>query len=662
MSLLALLVAPAWSADVLPVRRIRFYETGVGWFEREGVVDDTTSLPVPTSHLDDALKSLVVLGGDVDLGAITFPTALGDDAARVNAGLPHTEEMSFQSALQALLGVSVALETPDRRIEGVLIDVSGPLDVVNATESATSEVLAPEYALTVLGHDGVLHRTTTKELRSLRSGEAEVTDRMATAARTMARTRAQRPNALDVKLRKGGRLGLGYLAEAPVWRVSYRVLDKDGSGADLQAWALVHNDTDEAWKGVRIELANGEPDSFLYPMAAPRYAERDLKTPPVQLATVSQLATSTPDEMWNDSGQGSYGVGMSGTGVGGGGSAYGMGGVGTFGSASVALKTAEPVETPTQFVYRVPQPVDLPAHHSALVPIVQEGVPAEPATVFEPHSTVARSGMWLENGTNRTLPAGVLSVLQAGGLAGESELARLKPGETQMVTFGNELDVDLARGSVAGEVRPHALDLRKDRIVLQSVTPTVHTFDVRNRSGAARSLWLALELTPNEEIETDVRSEIDLHTGWTWLVLPFEPGSTDQRVTTHRSAVQSLEPATIAESTWLDWADRELADPDVLRAAARTAATLADLDTQLAGVNAERDRAKAELTGLRASLTAADGSNSAHPLTRRAATVESEIRRLDGRESQLRDTRAKRAEELLAVLAPLADDAAVQAD
>ncbi len=59
--------------------------------------------------------------------------------------------------------------------------------------------------------------------------------------------------------------------------------------ATLQAWALLHNDTDKNWHNVQVELVNGRPDSFLFPLAAPRYARRELITPKNELSTVPEL-------------------------------------------------------------------------------------------------------------------------------------------------------------------------------------------------------------------------------------------------------------------------------------------------------------------------------------------------------------------------------------
>jgi len=656
---LSLLFPAAHAAEVLPVTRIRFYETGVAWFEREGVVSNTTSLPVPTSHLDDAIKTLVVLGGDVDLGAIRFPTALGDDAARVNAGLGADQQLGFTEALSALLGAQLSLKTPDGTVSGVLIDIDGPVQIVAATQGSRSERLASEYALTLLDAKGTLHRTTTDRVTEIRSEQAEVTDRLLAAARTLSPTRAQRPSSVNVQLAHGGRLGLGYLTETPVWRVSYRILDRSDGEAELQAWALIHNDTDEPWKRVQLELANGEPDSFLYPLAAPRYAARELINPSPNLGTVSQLGTDTVDGLMSGGIAGLIGGGVSGSGYGSGGSGYGSGSMGTGTIGSASLKTAEPVETPTQFVYRVPKPIDLPAHHSALVPLVQEGVETEPVVAFDPSSNRARSGMWLRNSTEQTLPAGVLSVLQSGGLAGEAQLERLKPGETQLVSFGNELDLDIALDSDSGERQITGLKLLHKRLQLQLTLPTHHNIELRNRSGRERDVWVALSLGPTEELIGDLRTEIDPHRGWTWVVLPTEPGEHQTHLTSERQSRSSLSPEEVAPQTWRDWAEQELADPAALLSAAELREELDRIHGIRTALNAERSRAEAELTGLRETLTATNGSDAAHPVVRRATVIESELRRLDSKLADLETRREEAVDKLHRALAPLADPLAM---
>ena len=69
---------------------------------------------------------------------------------------------------------------------------------------------------------------------------------------------------VDVVLRlDGGRhdLQVGYVAETPVWRPSYRLV-VGGGGAELQAWGIVHNQTGEDWKDVSLSLVAGAPIAF----------------------------------------------------------------------------------------------------------------------------------------------------------------------------------------------------------------------------------------------------------------------------------------------------------------------------------------------------------------------------------------------------------------
>lgn len=66
---------------------------------------------------------------------------------------------------------------------------------------------------------------------------------------------------------------VGYVAETPVWRPSYRLVIDDGKGAattvaagqktaDLQVWGIVQNQSGENWKGVTLSLVAGAPLAF----------------------------------------------------------------------------------------------------------------------------------------------------------------------------------------------------------------------------------------------------------------------------------------------------------------------------------------------------------------------------------------------------------------
>src|SRR5688572_23064041 len=295
LPLVVTLAAPpssrASAEPVLPLQRLRLYETGVGYFERRGRVERTgdLALPVPTSHLDDALKTLVVLdgGGGAKVRGVAFSTAVSEGMARAISGLPEESEgVEYLDLLRSLEGTRVVVATADRkRVEGRLIDVEGPFgepkseeDDAKAKEAkAPADPPPPQYRLLLLGSDGELRRIATEDVTSIRPDEAGAASRLDVAAEALSDHTARNTQELDVQIAGGGKLGLGYIAEAAVWRTSYRVV-LEGT-PKLQGWALVHNDTDEDWKDVTIELVNGRPASFLFPLAAPRYARRELVAP-----------------------------------------------------------------------------------------------------------------------------------------------------------------------------------------------------------------------------------------------------------------------------------------------------------------------------------------------------------------------------------------------
>jgi hypothetical protein len=57
-------------------------------------------------------------------------------------------------------------------------------------------------------------------------------------------------------------LQVGYIAAAPVWRPSYRLVLQPGGQADLQAWGIVENLSGEDWSGVKLSLVAGAPIAF----------------------------------------------------------------------------------------------------------------------------------------------------------------------------------------------------------------------------------------------------------------------------------------------------------------------------------------------------------------------------------------------------------------
>lgn len=69
-------------------------------------------------------------------------------------------------------------------------------------------------------------------------------------------------------------LQIGYVAETPVWKPSYRLVVGPSGQADLQAWGIVQNLSGEDWKGITLSLVAGAPLAFQSTLGDPVIPQR----------------------------------------------------------------------------------------------------------------------------------------------------------------------------------------------------------------------------------------------------------------------------------------------------------------------------------------------------------------------------------------------------
>lgn len=96
--------------------------------------------------------------------------------------------------------------------------------------------------------------------------------------------RGERPPSPDerrtVRMRLDGQrhdLVVGYMAETPIWRPSYRLV-LGANDAQIQAYGVVQNLSGEDWSDVQLSLVTGAPVSFRSELAEPVITERPLVT------------------------------------------------------------------------------------------------------------------------------------------------------------------------------------------------------------------------------------------------------------------------------------------------------------------------------------------------------------------------------------------------
>ncbi len=92
-------------------------------------------------------------------------------------------------------------------------------------------------------------------------------------------------------------LEIGYVAEAPVWRPSYRLVVEKNGEAYLQAWGVVQNLSGEDWRDVKLSLVAGAPLAFEAQLGEAIVPERPVVTDRGEvIASVPRSDTSLRQE------------------------------------------------------------------------------------------------------------------------------------------------------------------------------------------------------------------------------------------------------------------------------------------------------------------------------------------------------------------------------
>jgi hypothetical protein len=312
-------------------------------------------------------------------------------------------------------------------------------------------------------------------------------------------------------------LAIGYVAETPVWRPSYRLVVQDGGRADLQAWGIVQNLSGEDWDNVRLALVAGAPLAFQSTLGEPVIPQRPVVTDsgeviaavPTGVTTLEQNDEAPVDyfggeeektaaEVVEDSDESTVELAREGRSAGGGarkkekGVAYAM--------KAPAPPASEPAPTSTSTAdrraalrelqkeglsqpqrmsalaavavdtgttrYELPNPVTIPDESATMVLLISKSVPGEAVYLYAPDPGVTESTAHpfrvarFDNATTGMLERGPITVFERGSFLGQGVVEQLPAEATATVPFALErsLAVSVSTDETQRGARLHKIE------------------------------------------------------------------------------------------------------------------------------------------------------------------------------------------------------------
>jgi hypothetical protein len=325
-------------------------------------------------------------------------------------------------------------------------------------------------------------------------------------------------------------IDVGYIASAPVWRPSYRLVVHRGGEADLQAWGIVQNLSGEDWTNVSLSLVAGAPLSFQAQLGTAVIPARPIVTDEGEvIAVVPQAETSlaqtaaapmaappppapaeaeeSPSDAMRDEKAASGASAKKKRGVG---QAPGAGGAQAPRGSVVTLSEMQPmaprmapsaprdlrslaavaVEAGTTR-YDLPGFVTVPDKSATMVMLLSKKVPGEADFLFAPEGGVPDSTQHpfrvarFANKTGGALERGPIAVFEDGAFLGQGMVDPLPDAATATVPFALErsLAVDSERKYEELGERVHKIE--NGELTIERDAQTLTKYRIKNGGDAA---------------------------------------------------------------------------------------------------------------------------------------------------------------------------------
>lgn len=527
----------------LPVRKVVLYKNGVGYFEHAGEVtgNQRVAIDFTSPQLNDVLQSLTVLdegGGRIAGVNYNSTTPLAEQLKSLSLGM--SDDPTSTELFQALRGQRVeVLGGPGGALTGRLMSIESRTEKAPSSDGTTDATIDKFY-LTLIASSGAVRVIELTPALSVRPLDANLQGQLDRYLELLSTTHSTglRHLTLDALGQGQRELRVSYISEVPVWKSTYRMVfprTPNGS-AIVQGWAVVDNTVGADWDSVQLSLVAGAPQSFIQPLSQPLYTRR----PEIPISTEAQTTPQTHEaadvnapepspspEVVPRASAGlaamrdrSYAYGVAGN-VGAsnntlnnelinsatlaghnaaelvkmapgiaGGSGDGVGGGVYRASDAISEGDVSTNAFDDFFEYALTQPVTIHKNESAMVPILQQELPAEHVTLWSEKDPTPLRAVWLENKSKLTLDSGSFSIFESGEFAGEGLLDPIHPGEKRLLSYAADQAVRVKVIDRDGKRTLHHVQIAHGSIIETHMDIASVTYSATNSADVDRVVLL----------------------------------------------------------------------------------------------------------------------------------------------------------------------------
>jgi len=328
-------------------------------------------------------------------------------------------------------------------------------------------------------------------------------------------------------------LRVGYVAETPLWKPSYRLVLNGAGKAQLQVWGIVQNHSGEDWVNVELALVAGAPIAFESTLGTPvtptrpivsdagevisavptsmtTYKEEAPMAPPapVMAGAAPEAESAQMDEASAEDAKGSDGIGTPAPASRKSGVAWGTR------NSAVPKKAASPTPLMAPSAprnlnalasvaaqtgatrYEVGTRVTIPNESATMVMLLNEDVPGEAVFLFAPDGGVPDSSVHpfrvvrFVNSGKGLLEGGPIAVFEKGAFLGQGVMESLSPQSKATVPFAIQRSLTVNQNTSWSQEGARVSKIEAGRLYIERDQVRLTNYEIKNGSQEAAKLLL----------------------------------------------------------------------------------------------------------------------------------------------------------------------------